>query len=478
MSVIVTDMRRVALVLAFAPLACGPQVPVDAGDTTGLSTTTSATTTTLEESDDDVVVDEGRDFPSADDTSGDQRCGRSDTEPCKLDVLVVVDNSAYMADAQIALTRALVQLVGRFQTHDGTVSRIVDVQMMFTTTDMGVPLCEQFQKVDYMPAMGAPITTGCNERINRFTGLGSNPEVRNDACTEACPVDVEPSDPFVAFVGDAEDNVPDGTAAEAIACLAPQGLDGCGYEQPLEAMLQAFDPSAPWNGGERPFLRADSVVLIIVATNETDCSMDDPTWMMDPTYWQSNPGSRMPEPTSAMCWNAGMACGQPDAEGVYSDCVTAETPLQPPSRYTSFLAANLADHDVAMIALTGVPPVTEVNPSAPYEPVAGGVEDLVLREWRDGAYPDGDLTPEDVKDGVDVEDKTFEYTAGPGCTEPVPDTSRFVQAIPNPRVNEVCQSLDIDTDFGSGVRCCIESVCDPAPELSCADGWFTVLEEL
>lgn len=490
--------------LALALAGCGPQVALDPGGTSGmgddaatLAPTVSGTRGDGDDVDDVDDVDESAgaddaiidDFAGADDGDPSGGCGDSDEPPCLLDVLVVVDNSATMADPQLALTRALVQLVERLEAGDGSLTSIVDVQMMFTTTDMGHPTCEAFQHPGYTPARGAPTATGCNQRIADFTGVATPAEVRPDACTAVCPVDVTPGDPFVAFVGDGgPSNLPaveprdvdgDGTldsaAAQAVACLAPQGIDGCGYEAPLEAMVQALNPVADWNTGARPFLRPDSTLLVVVVSDESDCSTDDIAWMSDPIYWEYRPGGG-PEPSSAMCWNAGTACVGPDADGIYLECSSTDAPLLPVSRYTSYLVDELReqqDREVLMVAITGVPLVTEVNAQPPYQPIVGGLDDLVIRDWRDGLYPRGDLLPADLRNGTSVADKAFELGIGPGCTE-LDRSGTAVQAIPSPRVHEVCTALDGD----DRVRCCVESVCDPSPDLFCVDGWLSRLPGL
>jgi hypothetical protein len=214
--------------------------------------------------------------------------------------------------------------------------------------------------------------------------------------------------------------------------------------------------------------------LIVLVSDETDCSTDDVGWMSDPVYWESRPGGA-PEPSSAMCWNAGIVCDGPDADGVQHDCTSTDGPLLPVSRYTQLLVDQLRaleGREVLMVSITGVPIVTEVNMSPPFEPVAGGIHDLVIHEWRDGIYPRGDMLPEDARNGVEVEDKNFEFGIGPGCTELDGPTGASVQGIPSPRVHEVCAALDKESENGIGVRCCVESVCDPAPDLYCVDGWL------
>ncbi len=117
-----------------------------------------------------------------------------------------------------------------------------------------------------------------------------------------------------------------------------------------------------------------------------------------------------------------------------------------------------------MLGVLGVPPVTAHNADPPFEPIEGGVDALVYRDWIDGEFDgmgSGDLLPEHVANGETVESKRFEFgTIGPGCTR-VGDDGVTGQALPPTRIREVCESLNHTDEEGSDqIRCCIESVCD------------------
>ncbi|MFY0532636.1 hypothetical protein [Nannocystis pusilla] len=190
-------------------------------------------------------------------------------------------------------------------------------------------------------------------------------------------------------------------AADALACIGPQGIDGCGMESPLEAMRRALDLEARWNIGERPFLRPGAPLAVVIVTDETDCSTlnfayFDPKLHDDPEfskYWPSHPSSgQRTEPTSAVCWNAGMTCADDDDDGEYEWCMSEDKHvLQPVTRYTEALAdlRHLHGKEVVMLVLGGVPQVTEHNQAPPFEPLAGGVDALVYRDWQ----------PEDILPG-------------------------------------------------------------------------------
>lgn len=410
----------------------------------------------------------------------------------KIDLLFVIDNSGTMAVEQANLAKNFPLLVQQLEALKDSSGADVnaDVQIMVTTTDFGNPLCTPFEPDDYDPSRGAPIFTPCTERLERFTGLGNSPDVQPEVCTDVCPGGVAPDgDPFVAFSMDGDniddavlptdingDMVEDSPVAQALACIGPQGIDGCGYESPLENMLQALNPNATWNQGARPFLRPDALLAIAVITDEADCSVKDYNIMNDTAYQEFDPDGGQTA-TSAVCWNAGVTCSGPDAQGVYSDCQSLDNEaLQPISRYTDYLIANLREgerKEVVMLGILGVPEVTAHNPVAPFEPTAGGVADLVYRNWQDGEYPGGDILPAEFSLGVDAADKQFDFGVGPGCTGGDAINGFTGQAIPPVRIKEVCEALNIDNGQGGvDVRCCIESICDDdfSPAINCLAG--------
>ena len=382
-----------------------------------------------------------------------------------LDLLFVIDNSGTMGEEQLNLAANFPLLIEQLETLTDSQGQLIDpdVNIMITTTDMGHPACSPFQPDDYTPAQGAPVNTPCIQRLEDFTGLGSNPQVIEEACTTGCPVATGPVDPFIHFDSKGT-NVPGDDVEGALSCLGPQGINGCGYEAPLESMLQALNPAAEWNSGDRPFLRDNAILGIVIVTDEADCSVRSPdgfaffTNPMFDTYWEVNPGSgTKTQATSAVCWNAGVDCGSPNAQGVYEDCESVDNGvLHPIDRYVDYLKGSLVSSgkEVVMLGILGVPIVTEHSPNPPFNPTAGGVHDLVYRQWREGAWPGGDLLP---GDDSTAEEKQWEFGIGPGCTGEDGMGGFNGQAIPPVRIKEVCESLDEGEDQ---IRCCMESICD------------------
>ncbi len=422
-----------------------------------------------------------------------------------IDLLFVIDNSGTMGEEQLNLAKNFPLLIQKLEglTDEMGMPIGADVNIMVTTSDFGNPLCKPFANHD--PEQGAPVSSACVKRLDRFTGLAQiNPPEYEEACTDVCALPgLEPINDEQIIHFDAEgDNVPpvppkdingdgveDSAVAQTLACIGPQGIDGCGYESQLESMMQALDPLAPWNCGkpddpvacpnggvDRPFMRQGAVLAIAMVTDEADCSVSDYSVMTDSDYFAKLDGQ--PLPSSALCWKAGVTCNGPDADGVYVTCSPddSDEKLHPVSRYTNFLTGYVREglgKEVIMLGILGVPPVTKHADDPPHEPIEGGVEALVYRKWKDGIFPNGDILPEDAAKGIDADYQQWNFGIGPGCIGEDAMGEVTGQAIPPVRIKHVCESLNYD----NRIRCCIESVCDD--DFSAAIGCLTdVLQEV
>jgi hypothetical protein len=493
--------------LVFAALlACGPDVELGTEATgssdgtssgPGPSTTVNPTTTTPDPS--TTTTPDPSTTTSVDDTTtgGPLDVGSSDCDPTttdcapQIDLLVVVDNSGTMGAQQQILARSLPTLVARLETLTNADGMAVgpDVNVMVTTSDFGNPLCTPFEPAGYDPARGAPISTACTSRLQDFTNLTGTLSVP-EACEDRCPAPVEPDGPFIHFDADG-DNIPDSVmpadidgdgdldspAAQALACIGPQGINGCGYESQLENMLQALNPAADWNQAAEPFLRPDAMLAIVLVSDEEDCSVSDYSIMDDASFQNINPDTGAPAPSSAICWNAGVTCTGPDAMGIYSECHPRDVEdLQLVERYSDYLVQELRGSqgkEVVMLGILGVPHVYEHAPDPPFQPTGGGVLDLVYHDWNDAPYPAGEIPNDEWDDGVRAADKQFEFGIGPGCNG-ISELGIIKQAIPSPRLMAVCQALDLGP-APEDVRCCLESICDEdyEPAIACLTGMIS-----
>jgi len=84
-----------------------------------------------------------------------------------------------------------------------------------------------------------------------------------------------------------DDGTSEITTEIAASCVPSIGSEGCGFEQPLEAMLKALWPASDTSveflegqghgeGDNAGFLREDSLLIVIVVSDEDDCSASDP----------------------------------------------------------------------------------------------------------------------------------------------------------------------------------------------------------
>ncbi len=490
---------------AMAVAACVDPVPI-LGSTDGTTSQDSLDLTGL------PGADSGSSSEGSDDGPGPLPCSAEGSGGCnnKIDLLFVIDNSGTMGEEQLNLARNFPGLIEQLQMLEDGEGGVVgaDVNIMVTTSDFDNRQCHgPWSKPDYVPAKGSPIYIPCTDRLERFTGYGDDPLVIEEACLEVCDPQspAAPEDQFIHFDADGNDNVVGGDAVDALGCLGPQGIDGCGFEAPLESMSQALNPDACWNNPagctdpdwsfiDEPFLRDGAVLAIVIITDEADCSVKDFTIMDDVAFMEVDPVSGVHRASSAICWNAGVVCTDLDPRsGEYAGCTSANkgssgdvgvgdgaAVLQPLSRYTNLLAAlGGQGREVIMLGVLGVPEVTEHNPLPPHQPTAGGLEALIYRDWQDPDVPaGGDILPDEWSDGVRAVNKQFEFGIGPGCTGYDPGAGTYTgQAIAPVRIREVCESLNTPDDPATEVdetrvRCCVESICDDdfSPAIRCLTG--------
>jgi hypothetical protein len=185
---------------------------------------------------------------------------------------------------------------------------------------------------------------------------------------------------------------------------------------------------------EAGFLRDDASLLVLLVTDEVDCSIrpefEEAVFADDgnKAFWTDPTASF---PTSAVCWNAGVECfGDPSG---YDDCVAADKDvwgnpaspvnavLYPMSRYQGVLSAieqskrAIDDgHDVAVLAINGV--------------------------GLDGTFHYADVTDSDP-------DFQNSFGIGPGCTGPG-DPGELSTGVPPVRIRQLAEHMSTDP-FGS-----------------------------
>ena len=358
-----------------------------------------------------------------------------------VDILFVIDNSGSMGDNQERLASAIPALVGPL-TAAG-----LDLRIAVTTTDAGNPRCPS---VTFTPEGGKFQSRTCRAAIADGEWM-FNGEDESGPCLAACAheaitfaptaTEADPQAkprPWIEW-NDGAGNV-DVPLDEALACVLPQGVAGCGFESPLESMYLALAQAQQSTFDNYGFLRGDADLLVVIVSDETDCSynpafkeiFDD-----NKVFWANE---NHPAPSSALCWNAGIECS--GGPGVYDDCVAADhditgavttdasqAVLHPVAKYIDFLAALQASKTaegsaarVHVAAITGVP----------------------------AGYPEVPLVYQDSADP----DLQMNFGIGAGCTGAAGEV-----AVPPGRIRELVEQT---SPLGPGLF----SICEPGFESS------------
>jgi len=286
-----------------------------------------------------------------------------------VDILFVIDNSGSMGEEQANLALNFPAFIDVLEAEDVKANYRIGV----TTTDNGNVRCTSTG-----PEAGKLQMSSCLERQNEFVFTGNPPaDVTAIACTDNCAIDnmdiqpttteLDPEPKPRPWLENIEgktnlpdtdnDGTPDYTTVEAFQCFGPQGIAGCGFESHLESMYKAFLRAEKDDEAQYGFLRANAILSVVIVTDETDCSLNNDfqsIFLADDeggteVFWEPPPTGVTPSgnPTSAVCWNAGVACtgsspyeechaenydidGNPGADG-------ADAVLHPISRYIDFM---------------------------------------------------------------------------------------------------------------------------------------------
>ncbi|MCX4247817.1 VWA domain-containing protein [Paraliomyxa miuraensis] len=365
-----------------------------------------------------------------------------------VDVLFVIDNSGSMTEEQAMLAAGIGAFFEVLERPDVA----ANYRIAFTTTDDGNPWCS-----DTTPEAGQLQLSSCRSRPEEFVFPDPVIDPVGDACSEHCPeawaeIETLPTTvwgddqaaprPWMERI-DGATNLPKGlSTVQAFQCLAPQGIVGCGFESPLEAMWKALRRSATDGDPAQGFVRDDAILSVVIVTDEIDCSDNDAAESMflpegNRVFW-SDPDAEAP--TSAVCWNAGVLC---EGLGTYDDCRSIDL-----------------DVDGNEVAADDAEELAALRPVSRYVQALQDLENYKQRITPDqevlvsvigGFASDGSVTYADA-----VDDPTFQsdFGIGPGCE------SANGRAVPPVRMRELAEA------FAVGNARNLFSVCDDGPSWS------------
>ncbi len=192
----------------------------------------------------------------------------------KVDLLFMVDNSGSMKEEQEALAMQfprLIRTLASGQVRDPNTDALIDTFPAVNDLHLGVVSSD-------MGTGGFTLPT-CADRNDGDDGI-----LLQRAASD-CAGFMPPK--FLEFRAGTDD--PD-TLASNFSCMARLGTTGCGFEQQLEAVLKALLPAGatteigidPFVTGDghgadanAGFLRPDSLLGVVVVTDEDDCSAKD-----------------------------------------------------------------------------------------------------------------------------------------------------------------------------------------------------------
>jgi len=198
-----------------------------------------------------------------------------------VDLLVVVDNSNSMRENQANLVAQLGVLIGAMTSPpdvdgDGRPDwpALRDLRVGVVSTDLGtpgatVPGCANSDVGD--DGLLNPIRYG-QALARHEPWFGAPMGFRPDDCVRA--------DQFPAFLSFASSTTNVATFTHDFHCTAALYVNGCGQEQPLEAIYRALVPRVTIGSSittipNAGFLRDDAVLAILVLTDEDDGSVRD-----------------------------------------------------------------------------------------------------------------------------------------------------------------------------------------------------------
>lgn len=404
----------------------------------------------------------------------------SETSSDTVDLLFVIDDSRSMELFQSTLRREFPRLVTGILTGDHDAdprtppyARVTSLRVGVVTTDMGELGISTYP--DDVAAFGcygpgATIpqlhygTDGLMVRTargadtpNNHTGLDCD----FDGDGRADSVSAEALPDYFTFdaVADAPTSAEVSSFVTRVSCFGLVGIGGCGSEMPFESMLKALTPraspirfhTAPGDSGDlghgddpsgnAGWLRPDSLLAVIVLTDEDDCSGGDRRvydWgaaapFADPA--NPNPGDR-DSPYRAAPFQRGTRCLR------FADA------LHPIERYVDGLLALRSDPSrVVFAAITGVPADT-------VDDVEAGEGETNLGALLDDPRLEYAYLPDESGRPLARAQTTCGRCdpSDPECSTDVP-----VEATPARRVVMLAQALE-----ARGAHAIVQSICEPS----------------
>jgi len=263
----------------------------------------------------------------------------------KVDILFVIDDSSEMRLSQDNLMRNFPAILTRLMDPPG----LPDLHIAVISTDMGA---------------GDGSIAGCD-----MTG-GKNGIFQYQPTGGCTSSGLAPGATFIADDGTNRNYT--GQLSDVFGCISQLGESGCGFEHQLAAITRALGADgSPPPAENQGFLRPDAFLVIVLLTNEDDCSAPAGSNLYD-TANNTTLASQLGPPLNFRCNEFGHLCngqkpprlapnGDANATVTLDGCVPAEDGLLiPVADVMQQIRALKAfpDQQILVSAITG--------PTSPY----------------------------------------------------------------------------------------------------------------
>jgi hypothetical protein len=267
----------------------------------------------------------------------------------KVDLLFMIDNSPSMSPKQAALRARFPGLATRIAASQGLRASL---HIGVVTSDLGAGPYTLNQGQCHPGGDGARLRT---EPVAGASGVDSR-------CATFGLGDGEPFIDYDVTTGNS--NIVGADLTTALGCMAAVGDAGCGFESPLEAVYQVLtDPAR-----NPRFLRHDAVLVVVLLTDEDDCSAPPDSDLFDPSVAGVAQYGTL---HSYRCSQFGIQCDGAPLDGKAHSSANCEPipgggKLFDVARYQSLFATIKAERrDVLLVSLAGPEAPVTVEVTSP-----------------------------------------------------------------------------------------------------------------
>jgi hypothetical protein len=349
-----------------------------------------------------------------------------------VDVLLMIDDSSSMTEMQQKLYAQLPTFIQSLESLPSPPS----LHLAVVSSDMGAP-------GDLMASIGCTAAGDQGEFHSMPEGTCTNTTLTAGA-TFISDVDMVP-------------NYTDANAGDVLQCIALLGDKGCGFEHQLASVDRALgaDGLGPVPSTNAGFLRPNAYLVIVMLTNEDDCSAPTPTELYSLNGGMQNLANPLGPISNYRCNQFGHLCTDPgsgaviapplkppaDAQGTsaaplldLTGCTSNDTTglLTPVAKFVSDIKALKPDPDNQIIVASIAAPATPYT--VVWVPESGGQNTQPGELWPQIEHSCGAVG------GDDVNPKATQNTLDDSFGDPGVRIAQFVQAFPNGVQGSICDA--------------------------------------